>query len=288
MLNTLFLREHNRLCAMLEESHPEWDDERVFQTARNINIAQLIKIVVEEYINHISPYYFKLRADPSVCWHADWYRANWIAVEFNLLYRWHSLIPDQILWDGAMVDTTQMIFDHSHLTRVGVRRAVAMTSRQPSWHMGLFNTAKFLVRFEEHSVQQGRDNELASYNDYREAMGYPRVTRFEQINGDQGVVEALRSVYGDVDKIEFYVGLFAEERPPLSAVPPLLGRMVGIDAFSQALTNPLLSEHIFNETTFTPEGFKVITETSRIEDLVRRNTPASDVEVFASMTQRQR
>jgi prostaglandin-endoperoxide synthase 2 len=288
MLNTLFLREHNRLCAMLEESHPEWDDERVFQTARNINIAQLIKIVVEEYINHISPYYFKLRADPSVCWHADWYRANWIAVEFNLLYRWHSLVPDQILWDGAMVDTTQMIFDHSHLTRVGVRRAVAMTSSHPSWHMGLFNTAKFLVRFEEHSVQQGRDNELASYNDYREAMGYPRVARFEQINGDPGVVEALRRVYGDVDKIEFYVGLFAEERPPLSAVPPLLGRMVGIDAFSQALTNPLLSEHIFNETTFTPEGFKVIKETSRIEDLVRRNTPASDVAVFASMTQRQR
>ena len=47
MLSTLFLREHNRLCAMLEANNPDWDDERIFQTARNINIALLIKIVVE-------------------------------------------------------------------------------------------------------------------------------------------------------------------------------------------------------------------------------------------------
>ena len=288
MLSTLFLREHNRLCAMLEANNPDWDDERVFQTARNINIALLIKIVVEEYINHISPYHFKLRADPSVCWRADWCRANWIAIEFNLLYRWHSLVPDKIRWDGAVLETTEMVFDHRHLTRVGLRRAFASASSQPSWHLGLFNTAKFLMGVEEHSLEQGRDNGLASYNDYREAMGYPRVTRFEQINGDAKVVEELREVYGDVDKVEFYVGLFAEERPPLSAVPPLIGRMVAIDAFSQALTNPLLSEHIFNEVTFTPEGFRTIKETSRLEDLLKRNTLPSEVPVFASMWQQQR
>ena len=119
-------------------------------------------------------------------------------------------------------------------------------------------------------------------------MSYPRVTRFEQINGDAKVVKELREVYGDVDKVEFYVGLFAEERPPLSAVPPLIGRMVAIDAFSQALTNPLLSEHIFNEVTFTPEGFRTIKETSRLEDLLKRNTLPSEVPVFASMWQQQR
>jgi prostaglandin-endoperoxide synthase 2 len=43
-INTLFLREHDCICTMLERDTPSWDDERVFQTARNINIVLLIKL----------------------------------------------------------------------------------------------------------------------------------------------------------------------------------------------------------------------------------------------------
>ena len=73
-VNTLFLREHNRLCTMLEQQNPAWDDDRVFETARNINIVQLIRIVVEEYINHISPYWLQLLADPAPAYRAAWNR----------------------------------------------------------------------------------------------------------------------------------------------------------------------------------------------------------------------
>jgi prostaglandin-endoperoxide synthase 2 len=47
--------------------------------------------------------------------------------------------------------------------------------------------------------------------------------------------------------------------------------MVGIDAFSQALTNPLLSERVFNETTFSDLGWKTINETQALSDIVHRN-----------------
>lgn len=67
--------------------------ERLFQTARNINIVLLLKRVVEDYINHILGHpLFKL--DPSFAEQEDWYRPNWIALEFDLLYRWHGLCPD--------------------------------------------------------------------------------------------------------------------------------------------------------------------------------------------------
>lgn len=274
-LNTLFLREHNRLCAVLERAWPGWDDARVFETARNVNIAQLIRIVIEEYVNHISPYWFNLLADPQACWNACWNRQNWLPVEFNLLYRWHSLVPERVSWAGRLRPVADMRLDNQPLLQAGLGAAFDEASRTKAWRVGLFNTADFLLPAERASIEQGRDNQLATYNDYRAAMGYPRVTRFEQISGDPRVVDGLRRVYGDVDRVEFFVGLFAEELLPRAAVPKLIGRMVAADAFSHALTNPLLAPAVFNEDTFSPQGMQSIRATSRLQHLLDRNAPGS-------------
>lgn len=271
-VNTLFLREHNRLCALLERNNPAWDDDRVFETARNINIVQLIRIVVQEYINHISPYWLQLLADPTPAYTASWNRPNWIPVEFNLLYRWHSLIPSEVSWQGQAVPITDCQFDNSRPLAEGLETAFVNASATRAWSIGLFNTVPMLRPVELASVQQGRTNELASYNDYRVNANYPRVTRFEQISGDPAVVEALRGLYGQVDRIEFFVGLFAEDLPPRSAVPPLIGRMVAADAFSHALTNPLLAPAVYNTATFTQAGLDIINATGSLADLVARNT----------------
>lgn len=275
-VNTLFLREHNRLCGILERENPTWDDDQVFEVARNINIVQLIRIVVQEYINHISPYWLQLLADPKPSYKAVWNRPNWIPAEFNLLYRWHSLVPEQVRWDGADVPITDCQFDNTRPLAKGLEAAFVSASATQAWALGLFNTAQMLRDTESKSIQQGRTNRLASYNDYRQCAHYPRVTRFEQISSDPAVVGALRRLYGgQVDRIEFFVGLFAEELPPRSAVPPLIGRMVAADAFSHALTNPLLAPAVYNAETFTRTGLRIIEGTNSLVDLVRRNTPWS-------------
>ena len=84
------------------------------------------------------------------------------------------------------------------------------------------------------------------------------MTAFDQISGDPRVQQGLRELYGEVDRIELYPGLFAEDPRPNSVLPSLIGRMVGVDAFSQALTNPLLAPRVYNEATFSAEGMDVI------------------------------
>lgn len=275
MINTLLLREHNRIAGVLDGKNPSWDDERVFQTARNIMIPLFIKIVVEQYINHVTPLPFSLRADPSVAWTANWNRPNWITTEFSLLYRWHSLMPDTIQWAGGLtIPIGSFTLDNAPLLSAGLDAAFSAASVQPSGEIGALNTAAALLPIETLSINQARYNRLDTYDKYRQAFGMTPVASFGDITSNPKVAALLAELYGTADKVEFYPGLFAEDRMPDSPLPELLLRMVAVDAFSQALTNPLLSEHVFNADTFTQWGFNLISATSKLGDLLARNVPA--------------
>ena len=49
--------------------------------------------------------------------------------------------------------------------------------------------------------------------------------------------------------------------------------MVALDAFSQALTNPLLSEHVYNAETFSAFGMDEIRKTDTLWSILQRNVP---------------
>jgi prostaglandin-endoperoxide synthase 2 len=280
LLNTLFLREHNRVAGALADAYPGWDDERLFQTARNIMIVLLIKIVIEEYINHITPYFFRLQADPVPFLNERWIRPNWMAIEFNLLYRWHGLIPP--LLHGEPVWKT--IFNPAFVVERGVAALIDDASHTRANRVGVFNTDPALRAVELASIREARAVGLAPYNDYRALASFPRVTDFDQVTGDDRTQAALRDLYGHVDRIEFFPGLFAEDARPNSVLPSLIGRMVGVDAFSQALTNPLLAPRVFNEQTFSPLGMEIIGSTRRLSDIVHRNVPESPGSYLVTMT----
>ena len=135
-------------------------------------------------------------------------------------------------------------------------------------------------------MREARAVGLARYNAYRELANFPRVSAFEQITGDPDRIAALRDVYRSADEIEFYPGLFAEDPRPNSVLPALIGRMVGIDAFSQALTNPLLAPRLFNERTFSPLGMEILRTTHTLSDVLNRNVPESPGIHYVSMTRR--
>jgi prostaglandin-endoperoxide synthase 2 len=284
MMNILFLREHNRVCGELARAYPRWDDERLFQTARNILIALLIKIVLEEYINHITPYYYKFRLHPTASPNQRWRRQNWMSVEFNLLYRWHGLVPDTVRLGDEELPVEDASFNSPLITRRGLGASFEAATLQPAGRVGMRNTPSFLLPTEKASIELGRAVRLRGYNDYRAACKYPRVTDFDQISGDPEVQGRLAALYGHVDNIEFYTGLFAEDTREHSAVGPMIGRLVGVDAFSQALTNPLLSYNVYNRETFSPVGWTILHETRSLSEILHRNLPPGGPTFRVSLT----
>ncbi len=124
-MHTLFAREHNAICDHLRAHHDDWDDERLFQTARLINAALMAKIHTVEW----TPAILANRTLYDAM-HANWYGllTSWfggdhphtvepipiashelggivggpqgtfarygLSEEFTAVYRMHSLLPD--------------------------------------------------------------------------------------------------------------------------------------------------------------------------------------------------
>src|SRR5262249_12979976 len=76
--NTIFLREHNRIADILATANPLWDDDQLFETARLINIRQLLNVVVNDYIRHIGGV-FPFSLDRTFGERKRWYRTNRIS-----------------------------------------------------------------------------------------------------------------------------------------------------------------------------------------------------------------
>ena len=273
MMSTLFLREHNRIADRISRAHRDWDDERVFQTARNTLIVILIKVVIEDYINHITPIKFPLFVEPGMGVKEKWYRQNWMSIEFNLLYRWHSLVPSRVRVGGRERVFAELQWDTRPVTDHGLAALFDEASRQPCGTIALRNTDAFLLPTEKTSIEIGRKASLATYNAYRERCGFPRLRSIEDLTSIQDARKALTDCYGKagIDRVELFVGLFAEDVRPGSTLPTLMGVMVAVDAFSQALTNPLLAPGIYGAHTFAPEGVQEIESTRTLSDIVCRN-----------------
>jgi len=271
-VSTIFLREHNRLCRELAQRNPVWDDERLFQTARMINIVLLLKLIVEDYINHILGHKL-FRLDTSFAEGERWYRPNWIALEFDLLYRWHSLVPDGIEIKGTNYGEADFRNNNALLEQAGVGAVIDAASRQHAGRIGVANTPSFLWGAEYQAVKMGRDFRLRSYNEYRERFQLKKLQSFGELTRDPALSAKLAGLYGSIDKLEYLVGVFAEDREPPSLFGELLTRMVAYDAFTQIFTNPLLAKEIHNERTFTRYGMQQIEQTKSTDDLVKRNLP---------------
>lgn len=264
-LQTLFVRNHNRLAGILQKEHPDWTDEQLYQEARKLNIATEQIITYTEYLPALlGPSAMKAykgynpRVDPA------------IATEFSTIgFRFgHSLLSSDIERqgnngldindvnpDGAGIGLSQDFFDPTLLNPNGIvdpltghtssdigavlkgaadNNAQAMDLmairdvRDLLFGNGAFGGQDLMAR----DVQRARDHGIGSYNQVRVAYGLPAVTSFAQITSNVTIQKELQQAYGTVANIDPFEGGLAEDHVNGSDMGPLFTRILA-DQFTR-------------------------------------------------------
>ncbi|KAM3868436.1 prostaglandin G/H synthase 1 [Diretmus argenteus] len=273
MYATLWLREHNRVCDILKAEHPTWDDEQLFQTTRLIIIGQVIRIVIEEYVQQLSGYLLKLKFDPSLLFNAQFQYSNRISVEFNQLYHWHPLMPDSFLIDGHDIPYSQFLYNTTVLTHFGVEKMVDAFSRQSAGQIGGGKNIHQQVRYvPEQVIDHGRELRLQPFNEYRKKFGLRPYTSFYEFTDDKEIARELEELYGHIDALEFYPGLLLEKTKPTRIFGESMLEMGAPFSLKGLMGNPICSPDYWKPSTFGGQtGFDIV-NSATLKRLVCLNT----------------
>lgn len=249
-MHTLFVREHNRLAAIVMNDLPDLSSDEVFFVARRLVGAEMQIITYNEFLpallgpNALPPY---TGYDPLLIgsianeFSAAAYRFGHSALSRNLLRldaSFNSVPEGPLPLRDAFFNAPLLLQSRNDLDPI--LRGLAQQLHQRIDVKVVDDLRNFLFGppgaggfdLPALNIQRGRDHGLPSYNDTRENVGLPRVTSFAEISSDPEVQTALETAYGSVDDIDLWVGGLAED--PVASEGSQLGplfRAILVDQF---------------------------------------------------------
>ncbi len=280
-MHALFVREHNRLADEIVADNPDLTDEQIFQEARGMVIAELQSITINEYLpallgeDAIADYNgYDSTVDPS------------IANEFSTAaFRFgHTTLNDEFQFvgnDGEDIDEpialADAFFQPSILEETGIDSLLKYASSTLSQEIDLEvvdGLRNFLfgppgaggLDLVSLNIQRGRDHGLADYNSTRVAYGLDAVESFDQITSNADVQANLESLYGDVNNIDLWVGLLAEDHTESGSLGETATAIIA-DQFQRLRDG----DRFWYENIFSDREIRQIESTS-LADIIQRNT----------------
>lgn len=100
-------------------------------------LGETIKIVIEDYVQHLSGYHLKLKFDPELLFTERFQYQNRIASEFNMLYHWHPLMPDTFQIQRQVYTYPQFLFNNSIVAQYGISNLVESFSKQQAGRVSI-------------------------------------------------------------------------------------------------------------------------------------------------------
>ncbi|KAG8827835.1 hypothetical protein FRC18_009804 [Serendipita sp. 400] len=219
------------------------------------------------------------------------------SVEFNLLYRWHATLsePDVTWLEGIFKssfkgkpadritvddfkDVTETLKSYSAKdiktwTFAGLKRGpdgkfsdddiarICMeATAHPAGAFGARGTPSVMRTVEIMTIQMSRRWGVCTLNEFRKSLGLRPYTSFEEWNPNPEIWMAAQALYEQVDRLELYPGLQAEDTKPPGPGAGLcpgytVSRAILADAIALTRGDRFYT-HDFTPSVYTSWGFK--------------------------------
>lgn len=296
-IQTLFMREHNRLATALAAENPRLGDEALYQKARRIVIAELQWIVYNEYLpallgSDVMPSYFGYDATVNPGISNEYATA---AGRFG-----HSMLDSEVgrlnndgtEVDGGSLELATSFFNPTVFDAALPQQAGDIDPFLKAETTGLAQEIDVFVDdavrnflfgppgaggldLAALNIQRGRDHGLSDYNAMRAAFGLPRVTSFDEITEDEEIAARLEAMYGTVDNIDAWVGGLSETHLSGGSVGPLFSQIIA-DQFSRLRTG----DRLYFENVLNAADVEHV-KSSSLSSIIRANTSLTTVQANA-------
>jgi hypothetical protein len=285
-IHSLFVREHNRLAALIAAERPTADPEQVYQHARKWVGALIASITFQEFIpailgaNAIAPY---AGYDPHV--------NPTMSAEFATFgFRFgHSMLsPDLLIVDndGEVLQTVphgQALLNIGIVNQFGIGPVFKGFASQIMQEVDVsVIEAMRSIRLPGAppldlvavDIQRARDHGIPDYNRCREAYGLPERRTFAELTPDPAVQAKLSAAYGDIRLVDPLIGGLAEPHVPGTAFGPLFTAVI-----TDQLTRTRAGDRLWfeNDPALTPSEVAAIKST-KMSDVIKRNTQISNIQ----------
>lgn len=246
-MHEIWLKEHNYQVDRLKDMNLGLTDEQLFQTARMIVGAEWQKVIFEEWlpelIGNVLPAYTGYKSDVNAT----------ISNEFaGAAFRFgHTMLPtdfERLAEDGTTSEQLGLFDAFFQPHKLDQGGGVAALVRGLSADVTSEFDAKIIddVRnllfggprdLASLNIMRGRDQGVPTLNQVRADLDHSPAlqpyTSFAELTSDADLANALSQAYGgDIDKVDLWVGVLAEDKIPGGQVGETLQAIL-IDQFSR-------------------------------------------------------
>jgi hypothetical protein len=295
-LHTLFVREHNRLAEELSQKNNDWTDEQIYQHARKLVGGQMQAIVYEEWLPALG-----MEVPPYVTWNV--FQAPTIMNVFSAAaFRYgHTTINSLLVRmddNGNYISQGDILLRDAYFNPGAIRNIGGIepyligmaTVVQQDFDCKVIDDLRNFLFGEPGSggldlaainIARGRERGLPDYNSVRKDFGLKPIESFSELSDDPTTNQLFETLYGDIDKIDPWVGILAEPHMP----DALFGKTAMTIVKRQFMALRDGDRFYYENDHGLSEEEKQWLKETRLVDVVRRNSPISIIQDQIFITQ---